>query len=115
MNIIFSLGWIGFIEYILIARLLALRCILCPRLSSLAWAVIAQHKLLCILSVNSHRMGLVNTCSRWHGMSKTIKSGDTFCVFAGMGGVWSTHVEKNLVSTMVLRDRFCVLAEMGGV
>ena len=55
-------------------------------------------------------MGLVNTHS------------DIFCVLAGKGWVWSTHVEIHFVSSLIVRvlvntcwDSYCVHAVMEGV
>ena len=68
--------------------------------SSLAWEVLGQHKLRCILCVFWHGMGLGNT------------SWDEYCVLAGLGWdrstqvemnfAWSTHVEMHLVFSLVL-------------
>ena len=47
---------------------------------------------------------------------------NAFSVLAGMGGVWSTHVEINFLSSLAwdgfvrhMFDTLCVLADMGGV
>ena len=75
-------------------------------MSSLAWDVLGQHKLRCILCPRCLRMDLGNT------------SWDAFCVLAGMdwfwsiqfevhlmfsrckGGVWSTQVEIHFMSSL---------------
>ena len=50
--------------------------------------VFGLHKLRCILSYSWLDAGVGNTFL------------DIFCVFAGMGGVSSTHVEKHLVFSL---------------
>jgi hypothetical protein len=60
--------------------------------------------------------------SRWHARGLINTSLDVFCVLSGTGGVWSTHVETNFVSSLTLdelvntgSDAFCVLAGMEGI
>ena len=39
-------------------------------------------------------------CPRFHGMGLVNTSWDAFCVLAGIGGVWSTHIEMHFVSSL---------------
>jgi len=39
---------------------------------------------------------------RWHGRGLVITSCDIFCVLTGIGGVWSTHVEIELFTFIVI-------------
>jgi hypothetical protein len=56
--------------------------------SSLAVEGFDQHMLRCIL------------CPRWHGKGLVNRCCYTFCVVAGMGWVWSTHVEIHVESSL---------------
>ena len=78
--------------------------------SSLACDGFDQHKL-------SYFM-----CPRWHGMCLVNTSWDTFCVLAGIGGVWSTHVAMEILSVLAWEclvstcwDIFCVILEYEGL
>jgi hypothetical protein len=57
---------------------------------SLAWVGLSGHMLIFIL------------CLLWHGRDLVYPSYDTFCVLAGIGLLWSTHVEMLLVSSLTL-------------
>jgi hypothetical protein len=57
-------------------------------LSSLAWHVFSQEILRCML------------CPCWNGRDLVNKCLDVFCILAGMGWFWSTHVEIDSVSSL---------------
>ena len=110
---------------------------------SLPWIGFFQH-VICILCAPWHVRSSVdacwdNFCLRWHGKGLVITCSSTFGVLAGMGCVWSTHVNILLMSSQALvrfnhhelgsilcipyhwmslvitwYDAFCVLAGMGG-
>ena len=117
IHFVSPLAWDGFGQH-------KLRCILCSRwlvtdlvntteiyfLCSHEWEWLGQKGLSCILDPRWHGKGLVNRscyilCPVWNRSGLVITNSDTFCVFAGMGSVWSTQVELH----------FCVLLVMGRV
>ena len=71
--------------------------------TSLTWGWFDQQRFRCILRPCWHGMGLVNTC--WDPFA--VPAGvihtcwDKFCGLAGMGGIWSTHVETHFLSSFL--------------
>ena len=97
-------------------------------LLSLIWEEYGQRMLRYILCPRWHLINLVNSCRdcilclRWDGRIFVNTFWESFSVFAGTWGVWSTHFESHIANSLALDvfvnscwDIHCVLAGKVGV